>query len=176
MSEVLERNDEASDLIADLPVSIDSEVVLEDESIADLDLRYGFKSGGYGLLIPEASESEVINSPNIFSIPNTSDLMIGLVSVRGHFSPVFDLGKMLGLELKSHQKSIIVLKINGDYLAFPLDTAHSLELPASVADNHPQLPDALVGFAGDIYQIGEDFWIEFDFKRCIEQFANKISQ
>ncbi len=176
MSEVLEQNDEYSDLTADLPVSIDSEVVVEDGSIADLNLRYGIKLGEYGLLVPEETESEVINSPNIFSIPNTTDLMSGLISVRGHFAPVFDRRKMFDLELTSRQKSIIVLKINGDYLALPLDTAHSLELPATVAENHPTLPDTLSGLTGDIYQIGEDFWIEFDFKRCIEQYAGNISQ
>jgi chemotaxis signal transduction protein len=176
MSEVIKQNDKSSDLTTNLPVINNYEFLTEDQSRLDLELRYGFKLGEYSLLVPESIESEIIITPNIFAIPNTTDLMIGLISIRGRFAPVFDLGKMLDLELKNLQTSIIVLKINGDFLAFPYDSAHSLELPAFVAENQPTLPDALARFAGEIYQTGHEFWIEFDFKTCMEQFASKISQ
>ncbi|MEE9425222.1 MAG: chemotaxis protein CheW [Methylococcales bacterium] len=171
MSEVIEPNVDSSNLIADFP-AINTDV----KSLVDLNLRYGIKLGGYSLLVPESIESEIIASPDIFPMPNTTNLMIGLISVRGRFAPVFDLGEMLNLKLKGRQTSIIVLQLNGDFLAFPYDSAHSLELPTSVTDNHPVLPDILTQFTGDIYQIGEEFWIEFDFKRCLQQFANQISQ
>jgi chemotaxis signal transduction protein len=176
MSEVIEQYDDSSDLTVGLPVINNYELLAEDQSIFDTELRYGVKLGGYNLLVPASIESEIITIPDIFSIPNTTDSMIGLISVRGRFAPVFDLGKMLGLELKKRQTSIIVLKINGDFLAFPYDSRHSLKLPASVAENHPTLPDTLARFASEIHQIDQEFWIEFDFKTCIEQFTSKISQ
>ncbi len=177
MSEAIQRNDESSGLTNDLPVMINPEVVVtENKSTVDLELRYGIKLGGYGLLVPKSMESEVIISPNIFPIPNTTDLMAGLISVRGRFAPVFNLGKILNLDLNSRQTSTIVMTIDGDLLAFPYDSAHSLELPASVAENQPQLPEALTQLAGNRYQIGQEFWIEFDFKTCIKQVTNKISQ
>ncbi len=174
MSEVIEVNNPSTELISDQQMLMNAESETKLNNM-NLDLRYGFILGGYGLLIPGSIESEVINAPEIYPIPNTSEFMMGLISVRGHFAPVFDLGKMLDIEFQSRTKSIIVLKINGNYLSFPFEKAHSLELPPPISDNDSTLPDKIKQFAGHTYQTDQEFWIEFDFKSCIEQFSNEIS-
>lgn len=176
MSEVMLQADTTSELSNGEMLSMSPRPKAEAVAMLDLEFRYGFKLGGYGLLIPESVQSEVVTTPEIFPIPNTADLMIGLISVRGQFSPVFDLGKILELAPRNRQSSIIVLNIKGDLLGFPFDSAHSLELPPSVSENTPKLPTTLSQFAGNIYQTDQEFWIEFDFKRCMEQFSSKISQ
>ncbi|MCH9696522.1 MAG: hypothetical protein K0U68_00295, partial [Gammaproteobacteria bacterium] len=64
--------------------------------IEALNFRYGFTVGQYGFIIPEGIESEVINTPKVYPIPNTSSLMSGLISIRGLFSPVFAIDQLLG--------------------------------------------------------------------------------
>ncbi len=173
MSEVIELKNEFSGLNSNQAVNSDAKD--ETRFVMDLVLRYGFTIGEYNLLIPEGIESEVITTPEIFPIPNTSDLMVGLVSVRGQFAPVFKLGKMLEIGREDRATSIIVLNINGKYLAFQCEKALSLELPPSVSEKRLDLPDTVNQFAGDIYQTNQGFWIEFDFKSCMDQFSTKIS-
>ncbi len=137
--------------------------------------RYGFILGGYGFLIPEETESEVINSPSIFTIPNSSNFMAGIISVRGSFAPVFDLEKMLGIEPQSQIESVIVFKVDGEFLGFPFQSAHSLQLSPLASENNPELPETLTQFTENIYQTDQKNWIEFNFKSCMDEFANKIS-
>lgn len=176
MSEIFELNNPLTDSISDQQILANVQTIPESNTgKTDLELRYGFILGGYGLLIPEDIESEVVSEPKIFSIPNTSELMIGLISVRGQFAPVFDLGKMLSIQLKNRAKSIIVLNMDGNYLAFPFERALSLELPSLVSDNNYNLPDILNQFSVNIYQTEQDYWTEFDFKLCIKKLTEEIS-
>lgn len=146
------------------------------EATDDLNFRYGFKLGDLGFLLPEAAQSEVVASPNIYSIPNTVHWMKGLISVRGNFASVFDLGGMFALNLSGRQESVVVLQIDSDLIAFPLDSAHSLELPSAVTEGAPNLHETLRLFAGDVYKTDQGFWFEFDFKACVSRFATQIHQ
>lgn len=142
--------------------------------IEDLNFRYGFTVGLYGFLIPEGIESEVINSPKVYPIPNTSSLMSGLISIRGHFSPVFAIDQLLGIQFNNRSQSIIVLKLHGSYLAFHYDKATSLELHSQSSTESGLLPEPLQRFAGNIYKIDHELWFEFDFKTCMDQLSINI--
>ncbi len=142
----------------------------------DLNLRYGYRLGDLGFLLPEAVSLEVVANPNIFSIPNTVEWMKGLISVRGSFATVFDMGTMLDLNLTSRQVAIIVLQLKGDYIGFPVDSSHSLELPSTISKDIPDLPEAVQPFAGDSYKTDLGYWFEFDFSSCISQYASQIHQ
>lgn len=142
----------------------------------DLDLRYGYRLGELGFLLPESVSLEVVANPNIFPIPNTVEWMKGLISVRGNFATVFDMGGMLDLNLTSRQVSIIVLQINGDYIGIPVDSSHSLELPPAKSKDTLDLPEAVQPFAGESYKTDLGYWFEFDFLSCISQFASHIHQ
>ena len=176
MNQIFELHNESIDSTESNPSTLNFEP--EDKAVetADFDLRYGFRLGEYGLLLPESAKAEVVANPEIYPIPNTIEWMRGLISVRGSFASVFDLGTMLDLGLKTDQRSVMVLNLKGDLIAFPFDSADSLELPPSVSENDPNLPASLSQFAGNVYQTGQEFWIEFDFKTCLELFASQISQ
>lgn len=173
MSEISGVNNESSNYI--VPPLDEENFVDEAEPQQELLLRYGVRMGGYGLLVPDESESEVIIDPKVFSVPNTSENMLGLISMRGRFAPVFDIAKMLDLPLQNHQKMIIVLTIDGNCIAFQYDSAHSLELPEFISKNQSTLPESMIPFVGDYYQIADQYWYEFDFKTFVEQSASKIS-
>ncbi len=173
MSEISGVNNESSNYI--VPPLDEMDLVDAAEPQQELSLRYGIKLGGYGLLVPDEIESEVIIDPKVFSVPNTSENMLGLISMRGRFAPVFDIAKMLDIPLQNHQKMIIVLTIDGNSIAFQYDSAHSLELPEYISKNQATLPEAMIPFVGDCYQITDQYWYEFDIKTFVEQSASKIS-
>lgn len=142
----------------------------------NIDFRYGFRLGEFGLLVPESVQSEVIMNPEIYPVPNTTDWMKGLVRVRGKLASVFDLSAMLGINGESQQNSIIVMNIKNDLVAFTFDSVHSLELPETIAEGQPKLTESISRFAGAIYQTELTYWIEFNFQSCMEQYAGQISQ
>ncbi len=56
MSEVIKKNDKSSDLTTTLPIINNYEFLADNQSMLDLELRYGFKLGEYNLLVPESIE------------------------------------------------------------------------------------------------------------------------
>ncbi len=138
------------------------------------DFRYGFKLGDLGFLIPKTVLSEVISNPNIYPIPNTTTWMKGLISVRGNFATVFDLNDIFELQLVGNPASVMVLQIDSDYIAFPIDSAHSLELPEIATEETFTIATTIRPFLDKAYKIDQSFWFEFDFKRCISQFVSQI--
>lgn len=142
----------------------------------DLDLRYGFKLAELGFLLPENAPSQVLAGAKIFAIPNTISWLKGLVSVLGSFASVFDLAEMFDLPVEGKQDSVVALTLGEDLVAFPFDSAHSLELPATAIDVNLDLPEAMRMFVGNIYQTDQGLWFEFDFKACLSQYSSLIRQ
>lgn len=63
-----------------------------------LDVRYGVRIAGLGLLIPCPERVEIVAAGAICPIPLTPDWFAGMLKVRGNLLPVFDLAVFLGVE------------------------------------------------------------------------------
>ena len=67
---------------------------------------------------------EVLKYREITEVPKTSEIILGIVAIRGEMIPVFDIGKLLGLEEKLCDlkgKKLILLNINGESLCILVD-------------------------------------------------------
>ncbi len=67
---------------------------------------------------------EVLKYREITEVPKTSEIILGIVAIRGEMIPVFDIAKVLGLEEKFcdlRGKKLILLKINGESLCIVVD-------------------------------------------------------
>lgn len=136
--------------------------------------RYGFRIADLGLLIPQGAHSTFIENTPIFSLPNTTDWLKGLVNVRGSIVPVFDLGKMLQIEIKPVKKSVITMTFRSRAFAFNVDSAQSVK-ESELSLSNSSAPDEFKEFSGAVYKDNKTAWIEFDFIRCLQHYENQMS-
>ena len=97
----------------DLPLFSSNEIIFPDENIQRPYTRYGYNISDMNFLVPEKMVSEVIQSPNIFNLPNSSSWIEGLINVRGNIVPVMNIGKLLQ-EITPHKTNVILILISKD--------------------------------------------------------------
>ena len=85
------------------------EIIFPDESIERPYTRYGYNISNMNFLIPEKTVSEIIQDPNIFSLPNSPVWIEGLINIRGNILPVMNIGKLLKQANTEKLSSILIL-------------------------------------------------------------------
>lgn len=67
---------------------------------------------------------EVIKYQTITEVPNTTDIILGIVAIRGDMTPVFDIKKILGIQetiCDVKGKKLILLKVNNESVCILVD-------------------------------------------------------
>ena len=153
----------------------DTELVLG--GAMDLEqVRYGARVGGLRFLLPEDTVSEVVDRPEIFSIPNTASWFEGLINLRGNVVPVFDLRELLGTApIAGERQMLLVIDKGEKALAIAID---GLPVPApdsTPLDKRPSLPDVLENFTGPVFEHQQHLWLEVDIPGLVESLAKEIA-
>jgi len=76
----------------------------------------------YGIDVTIAKE--VLKFKEITPVPKTTDIILGIVAIRGEMIPVFDIKKILGIEdphYDEKNKKLILLKVGNDSLCIVID-------------------------------------------------------
>ncbi len=135
--------------------------------------RYGFRLGSLGFLIPEGMQSTLIENATVYPIPNTVHWLKGLINVRGALIPVFDLGTMSEANITTAKKSVMVIKMGKRSMAVAIDSGQSIE-QSTLSPFDSTIPEQLITFSKQIYQVQKTCWIEFDFMKCLNHFEHRI--
>lgn len=139
-------------------------------------VRYGVRVGGYGVLLPVDTVSEVLDRTDIFPLPNTAPWFEGLINLRGNVVPVFDLRKLIATApLAGERQMLLVLDKGERALGIAID---GLPVPApesAALEQRPPLPDALEKFTGKVFERGESLWLEVDMPGLISSLSKKIA-
>jgi len=142
-----------------------NESVLADETIDDIELRFGYSIGYFNFVLEKKLVSEIIIEPTIYPIPNGPDWLKGMINIRGNILPVFDLTQMLTTRLKSSLGHYVLVVDEGSQaLALLIDA-----LPKSLPNPTPAEE------IGEISSISSDYlapgvvsenikWLELDIK------------
>lgn len=132
-------------------------------------LRYGFRVGSIGLLLAPDKFSEVVVDQDVYPIPTTPIWFSGLINLRGNLVPVFDLKRLLGMEVDAGSRPSLLVVDRGDKaVATPLDT-----LPQAIRTDHPlrqlpPVPSLLRDHVRAAYVQGDDVWLDFDLDQLFE--------
>jgi twitching motility protein PilI len=138
-------------------------------------IRYGFRVGDLGLLIPPRVTGEVLDRPRVYLVPNTPPWLRGLCNVRGNLVPVFDLHAILGTgESDREQRWVLVLGEGENAAGLNVDN-----LPIPVAATHrpsarPPVPAALREHVHQALLAGSDLWLELDLDGFLRSLAPRI--
>ncbi len=127
-------------------------------------LRYGFRVGTLGLLIPPETKSEVLAAPQITALPRAPASFLGLINLRGNLVPIYDLRTLLGLERGSGSAGTLTLVFDQGNMAvglaidgYPVALAGLRSVPSA-----PPVPEGLQEHVSASYVLNDNIWLEFD--------------
>ncbi len=132
--------------------------------------------GTLHLLIPGHILGEVVDELNICRLPKSSAFLVGMSNLRGHIIPVFDLYKILGLDMPDvtcHR--VMVIGSDSDKVGFLI-----AQLPSKVnlydddkLQKLPPLPEILIPYIKECYS-KEGIWLTWDIFRFFEEVGNNV--
>lgn len=132
-------------------------------------VRYGFKIGGIGFLVPEFTETEVLDSPPLYPIPLAPGWLVGMLNQRGNVVPVFDLAPVLrSATYVPGPRKVLLLGRSTHMLGLVID-----ELPKPVLEGEraPENIDRireLVPFTTPRFRSVGTVWMDFDYRGFLE--------
>jgi chemotaxis signal transduction protein len=144
-----------------------------DKFVEKKDVFHGVKCGELYFLVNEGILGEVVDTPTICKIPQTSDTLLGMCSLRGNIIPIFNLHKILKIDPIPKMARVLVLGESTHRIGFAIE-----QLPVKVLINPeervsrmPPLPDVILPFVRNCF-FRDSLWIDWD----IFSFFNKVSK
>lgn len=139
--------------------------------------RRGLKIGNLNLLVPHDSGGELIEDVRLHALPRTARWCCGLINLRGHLIPAFDLHECFGLKsARAIRQWWLVLGHGDDAVAFPIDALplmlQSVESPTVQA---AVVPEALRAYIGKAYRIDGELWLEFLHQQYFTSIAQQVA-
>lgn len=157
------------------PLFSADEIIFPDENIERPYTRYGYKISTMNFLVPESTVSEVIQNPNIFSLPNSPLWIEGLINIRGNIIPVMNIDKYLKSTNGEKLTNILVLDKADNKAAIAImisDLPTSLEIGESNKASN-EYPEALNDFIKNGFNQNNTDWVEFNPQELFEKLADK---
>jgi twitching motility protein PilI len=143
------------------------------QQVEKRDVFHGVKCGELYFLVNEGILGEVVEKPTICSIPQTSEKLLGMCSLRGNIIPVFNLHKILQLDQTPKMNKVLVLGESSNRIGFAIE-----QLPTKILldqeeriSRMPPLPEMILPFVKNCF-FRDAIWIEWD----IFGFFNKVSK
>ncbi|MCK4840679.1 MAG: chemotaxis protein CheW [Methylococcales bacterium] len=147
----------------------------EVDAFFDKKVFYGFKVGDFGLLIDYGVDSEVIDNMPIYSLPNTSTWLQGVINLRGHLIPVFDLQSLFDFSHDSQKKDLLLILDKGEKAVAIKITEHPEALDNLDIDTQPvHLPDELKDHVLEIFKKDQMNWLKYDKEQFFKALSPKI--
>jgi len=138
-------------------------------------MRYGFCAGKQNILIDGKTICEVVQSAQIYRIPNTRAWVLGVINLRGNLVPVFDLLKRLdttatGVEdqrllVMDQGESAVGIYIDGLPRALKIDPEDAAQRTAVPAE----LPESIREHVTAAFRVDDDIWLEVDHRELFAE-------
>ncbi|HHB92149.1 MAG TPA: hypothetical protein ENK59_02920 [Thioploca sp.] len=138
--------------------------------------RLGFRIGNLGLLIAQRAVSELLDIPQICSLPFTSSWLLGLINLRGNLVPVFDLFNLLQFQQIDKKQKLLILdqgESAGGIIINELPEHLSFSANDSLS-SLPPLPDIIQPYATSGYEKNNQLWFNFEHIAFFKSLATKL--
>lgn len=139
-------------------------------------VRYGFRIGTLGLLIPRETGSEVLTMPQVTELPRAPAGFLGLINLRGNLVPIYALHTLLRLETGTNSAMLALVFGQGDKAVglaidgYPVALTALLQLPGA-----PPVPEGLQEHVHEAYTLNGNVWLEFDHGAFFDEISRGIT-
>ncbi len=137
-------------------------------------LRYGIIIGNQHLLFDKSILCEATINTTVYSIPNVSPWLSGMINLRGNLIPVFKIDKFLAEKKTSERENKVVFVIDEGIdavglLINELPVAVEIDEESTESIPHPDnVPEIFSDAISNTYEIDKIIWLEIDISIVIE--------
>jgi len=139
-------------------------------------IRYGVVVAGIHLLSAPGTLNELIASAEIHPLPRVPQWILGLINLRGHLVPVFDLASLIDPApgTSAHRRLLVIDK--GERAAAITLDGFPLALDFDRASPQPRaaMPEALSTHTRAAYLIDDTEWLEIDFEGLFQSLGAQL--
>lgn len=138
----------------------------EDKAEELRNMRYGFTVGTQNFLIDSKTICEVVQSAQIYRIPNTHTWVLGVINLRGNLVPVFDLMRRLDETVTRAEDQRLLIFDQGEHaIGIYIDgLPQALKIDPEDAEQRTSIPDHLPASIREhviaAYLVNTDTWLE----------------
>lgn len=127
----------------------------------------GFRVGDAKLIASMTAVKEILELPEVTTVPGVKSWVVGVANVRGSLLPIMDIkGFLLGDDIKQRSKGrVIVIDYKGVNTGLVVEEVYGMRhFRESDAVNDPSdVPEAISPFIEKVYQQDEETWPVFSF-------------
>lgn len=127
----------------------------------------GFRLGDSRLIVSMSDVKEILDLPEVTTVPGVKSWVVGVANVRGSLLPIMDMkGYLLGEDIKQrHKGRIIVIDYKGVNTGLVVDEVfgmrHFRESDAIVET--PDVPERISPYIEKVYRQDDEYWPVFSF-------------
>ncbi|MBE9527490.1 MAG: chemotaxis protein CheW [Proteobacteria bacterium] len=157
------------------PAIENDELMAQVDDFFDKQQFYGFRIGEIGLLISGGIESEILDNFTIHPVPNTVSWLRGVINLRGHLVPVYNLHELFGFSQNIQKHSFLIILDKGENsVAIEIsDYPKVLENLVQV-DRQLSLPEVFEDYVLEIYEDEGVSWLSFNKQQFFSALSEKI--
>lgn len=138
--------------------------------------RFGFRVGGLGLLLPAGTHGEIVAQPRVNPFPGTQPWFGGLLNLRGHLVPVFDLRRWLGATGPAAPARYLFAIDRGEQaVAVWSDGLPEIRDTPPPSAPPPPVPELLEPYVYGGYALDGQFWLEVQFDALFAALGARIA-
>jgi twitching motility protein PilI len=127
------------------------------------EMRYGYRVGALGFLVNKQVQSEVVEDPSIYPVPNSPRWMVGLLNLRGNIVPVFRLHDFIESdEQKNDKKNTLILGDGDSMLGVMIDGLPKVVRNCVRESQLPSTAEKLQPYTAVTFDVEGEFWTELD--------------
>ena len=138
--------------------------------------RHGVAIGPFSILLPPDTVCEVVQGSTIYPLPKTTNLVRGLLNLRGNLVPVFDLAEHFDAKAEASElPQILAVGKADEAIALIVDGIPKL---ASTSQPIPHstlpLPEEIRNHVRGAYVEEDNMWLELDLTGLIESLTDQM--
>jgi chemotaxis signal transduction protein len=139
--------------------------------------RRGLTIGNLKLLVSHDSGGELIEEVRLHALPRTARWCRGLINLRGHLIPAFDLHECFGLKpTAACPQWWLALGRGDEAVAFSIDALPVMLQAVEVSTVQAAVvPEPLRPYLGKGYRIDGELWLEFLHQSYFRAIAQQVA-
>jgi twitching motility protein PilI len=139
-------------------------------------IRFGFRVGSIGLLVPSGMLAELVQDTEIYRLPTTPAWFWGLTNLRGNLVPVFDLKRLFAIaDQGADEPNLLVLGAAVSAVGVLIDGRPQAIAAGQRLERLPPLPPMLHEHSRAAYAREREIWVDFDLERFFRATGNLIA-
>jgi twitching motility protein PilI len=142
------------------------------DQIEDEWVGLGFRVGNSRLIASMSDVKEILDLPDVTSVPGVKPWVIGIANVRGSLLPIMDMrGFLLGDDGKQRKKGrVIVIDYMGVNTGLVVEEIFGMRhfRDGDASDEAANVPDDISPYIEKVYQQDEEYWPVFSFNELAQ--------